>query len=136
MNRLKRFLIVMMLMPMLSYAFEPDTLTFNWVRGETNALSTGTYMANNTYLMTNNIVVGEDLSGCGVFIRAGTFTSNRLFTATIYNTSNFWCLITIPTVNRNSEGTFQAKIQMTITNGSASVTYGGSKVLTVQNKLE
>jgi hypothetical protein len=121
---------------MLVFGFEPDQLVFNWTRGETNKLSAGNYLANNTYLMTNNIVVGEDLSGCGIQIRAGTFNSNRLFNATIYDTSNFWCFITIPTVKANNDGSFQGKIQLTITQGVNQVTYGGQKVLNVQNKLE
>jgi len=136
MNRFFRYMMVIALMPMLLFGFQPDTLTFNWVRGETNSVATGNYIANNTYLMTNNIIVGEDLAGCGIIIRTGTYTSNRVFYATIYNTSNFWCLITIPSPRLNSDGTFQGKIQMTITNGTSSVTYGGNKILNVGNKLE
>jgi hypothetical protein len=119
------------------FSIEPDTMIYNWNRSDVNEVNTNTiFLANNTYLLTNNVVVGEDLSGCAVKIRTGVVGNSREFTAGVYDTSNFWCYITFPSPKLGVLGYAQENIQLTITNATVSVTYGNVKVVNIQNKLE
>jgi hypothetical protein len=118
------------------YAIQPETLVYTFTKGESSTNITRTLLSNNSYLMTNCVVAGETFSvGDAIQIRCGTLSTSKVFTATIYNTSNFSCLVSFPRIT-SSGSSIEQKIQLSITNGSTVVTYGGTKIFDVANKLE
>ena len=134
----------------------PDAFTYTWTRHGTTALAdTNTWLSGVTYLLTNcqclNGSTTQNLTSCGVIIRVGDSTTNIAFAGTVQTPATdgkFSCLFTIPAPAATSgqivyvSGTQPATsinstgIQLTITNGTVSVTDRELKQLNYQAPLQ
>jgi hypothetical protein len=121
----------------------PDAFTLTWTRTNTTAyVNTNVYLSDVTYRLTNciarNGVVTQDLTGCGIQIRVGDASTNRLFTGWIENTNGtFGCDFTIPKPPPSTARSdiMTTSIQLTLTNGAIYVTDRELKQLYYANPL-
>lgn len=129
---MKRIIAALILTAAIAQAqLTPDTFTLTWTRQGTTALvNTNVYLSGTTYWLTNcQALVGvatQDLTSCGVDIRVGDQTTNRLFHGWIENAAAglFGCAITIPKKAATSaqSDVMVTGIQLTITNATVTVT--------------
>jgi hypothetical protein len=123
----------------------PDTFTVTWTRSGTTALvNTNVYLSDVTYWLTNcQALVGtatQNLTSCGVFLRVGDSTTNRLFQGWIENAASglFGCAFTIPprSASASRADVMTADIQLTLTNGAVTITDRERKQLYYSNPLK
>jgi hypothetical protein len=109
----------------------PDTFTLTWNRqGITALVNTNVYLSDVSYVLTNcQALVGtatQNLTSCGVQIRVGDSTTNRLFIGWVENAADgrFGCSFTIPPRPATSARAeiMTADIQLTLTNGAVTIT--------------
>jgi hypothetical protein len=108
----------------------PDTFTVTWNRQtESGYVNTNVYMSEVTYWLTNcQALIGtatQNLTGCGVYLRVGDETTNRMTQGWIENAvdGRFGCAFVIPSrpasTARGDIST--ASLQFMLTNGTVVV---------------
>ena len=123
----------------------PDTFTVTWTRGGVTALvNTNVYLSDVTYVLTNcQALVGtatQNLTSCGVQVRVGDSTTNRLFLGWIEDAAagRFGCSFTIPPrpITAARADVMTTDIQLTLTNGAVTITDRERKQLYYSNPLK
>lgn len=125
---MKRIIAAVALCASCAFAgLEPDTFTLTWNRQSESAyINTNVYMSEVTYWLTNCLarigIATQALDNCGVEIRVGDDSTNRLFIGWLEDTNNgqFGCAFTIPTrpLSTARGETMTAEIQFSITNNA------------------
>lgn len=136
--------LILLFIGTLSYGgLFPDTYNLSWKRSDmnstftTNILMTGgvTYVLSNTVYDASGSV--QDLTNVGSIFKVGNFSTNLAFNGTTINAASGTIVvyITIPTTTPKSIQYDSTSIQLTLTNGSYSVTYNGQKQAQIRNPL-